>query len=169
MNIPSDFDPLAWGEKRYIQPIMTSATKWSNEPSFGMKVDGTTPLGPVYTPWHAFDASNTSYWGQYAGALLYAVLTFEKPLRIVGLLMRAHRESDTTYNLYGISDDDDPSVDGTLLGSIDLATDLEALRYECLKTVNNRTYTRYRLEQVRGVYNRVYDIKLDALYRPADF
>ena len=47
MSIPSDFDPLAWGERRYIQPIMTSLTTWSNEPSFGMRLEDID--GDVYT------------------------------------------------------------------------------------------------------------------------
>lgn len=38
MSIPDDFNILGESidEEKYIQPIMTSPTTWSNTPSFGM-------------------------------------------------------------------------------------------------------------------------------------
>lgn len=87
MSIPTSFNPLAWDERRYIQPIMTSATKWSNEPSFGMTLSGTSSNGAV--PYLAFDGKgslgNNRGWGGYGGASpsFYVLMTFEHPLKIV--------------------------------------------------------------------------------------
>lgn len=90
MSIPSDFDPLAWGERRYIQPIMTSNTKWSNEPSFGMSLSGTSTHDAVL--YLAFDGKGSlgdnRGWGGYgdlAWPSYYALMTFKHPLKVVGV------------------------------------------------------------------------------------
>ena len=64
MSIPSDFDPLAWGERRYIQPVMknrdpaylyhNAGITDENYPySFKMEVDGTCD-GNGALVWYAF-------------------------------------------------------------------------------------------------------------------
>lgn len=107
MSIPTSFDPLAWGERRYIQPIMTSATTWSNEPSFGMSLTGT---GWRSAPYTAFDGSDGSAWGGYCdegGTGYWSCMTFEYPLKIVGVqFFNGFNTSPRYYDFYGIEDDD---------------------------------------------------------------
>ena len=104
MSIPSDFDPLAWGERRYIQPVLkrgssgyNAVTDNSYPYSFKMEANGTYDYingGPqVYL---AFDGKGTlgnNYgWGGYSGSSknppqlsYYCLMTFEYPLKIVGV------------------------------------------------------------------------------------
>ena len=111
MSIPSDFDPLAWGERRYIQPIMTSATKWSNEPSFGMTITGTGRVGA--SPYVAFNGKGSlgeNYgWGGYSGGAAkgyYCLMTFEHPLKIVGVqFFNGDNTNPRYYDFYGVQDD----------------------------------------------------------------
>lgn len=90
MSIPSDFDPLAWGEKRYIQPVIkgsynSGSTDESYPFSFKMSVSGTSNNG-AWVP-RAFDTDTSSAWGSYGAYDVYATMTFEHPLRIVGIQM----------------------------------------------------------------------------------
>lgn len=91
MSIPSDFDPLAWEERGYIQPVMKSAgvnkgiTNESYPYSFKMEVDGTSDSFSYV--WRAFDGDASSYWGSFGAGDFYAIMSFEYPLRIVGMQM----------------------------------------------------------------------------------
>lgn len=95
MSIPTSFDPLAWGERRYIQPILKGAggnkgvTDESYPYTFKMEVNGTSNNGS--SVYNAFTADHTldswHAWGSYGAGDYYAIMSFEKPLRIVGLQM----------------------------------------------------------------------------------
>lgn len=97
MSIPSDFDPLAWGERRYIQPIIVGKyhpdwgyvnygiTDESYPYTFKMEVLGTTGGGGGVP--NAFDTIMTNYWGAWEVGEFFTIMTFEHPLRIVGMQM----------------------------------------------------------------------------------
>lgn len=73
-----------------------------------------------------------------------------------------------TFNLYGISEGDDPMTEGTLLGEF-TAKKTSTIQYQCLATTNRDYYRQYRIDfHCTGDWNHVYDIQLDAYYRPAD-
>lgn len=73
-----------------------------------------------------------------------------------------------TFKLYGISEGEDPVTEGTLLGGF-TAKSTSTIQYQCLATVNRDYYKQYRIDfHCTGSWNLVYDIQLDAYYRPAD-
>lgn len=172
MKIPSDCDPLAWGERRYVQPVMKGAggnkgiANESYPYSFKMEVDGTSNNGRAV--WRAFDVDASTDWAAYPAGDYYATMTFEYPLRIVGLQMLLGTWRKPTFNLYGISEGEDPVTEGTLLGGFTAAS-TSTKQYQCLATTNREYYRQYRIDfHNTGDWNNVCDIRLDAYYRPAD-
>lgn len=173
MNIPSDFDPLAWDERRYIQPVIkgmgyedAGVTNESYPYTFKMEVDGTSTNG--VRVWHAFDTDTTTRWGAYGAADIYAIMTFEYPLRIVGLQMLPEmmHQFRPTFKLYGISEGEDPVTEGTKLGQFNPSS---IGQYQCLATANRDYYRQYRIDfHCILSWNTIGDIRLDAYYRPAD-
>lgn len=162
MSIPSDFDPLAWDERRYEQPVMKGAggnkgiANESYPYSFKMEVDGTSNNGCAV--WGAFDANTSSHWGSYPAGDYYATMTFEKPLRIVGMQMLLVNGRAPTFELYGISEGEDPVTEGTLLGGF-TAKKTSTTQYQCLSTTNRDYYGQYRIDfHCTGGWNRIYDI-----------
>lgn len=171
MSIPSDFDPLAWGERRYIQPIMTSATTWSNEPSFGMTVTGTHSAWGY--PWQAFnDKYNGIYpdtgWAEYGGSLMYyATMTFKHPLKIVGVqFTNSGNAHPRYYDFYGVEDND------TEIHLWHTQRKKDGDYAENMRCENPRYFKRYKFvksfSEGWSGWGRVFWVKLDAYYRPAD-
>lgn len=176
MSIPSDFDPLAWGERRYIQPVIKAGgsggvydrgiTDESYPYTFKMQVNGTSGNGNGVR--NAFDVNTSNYWGAFNEGDHYAIITFEHPLRIVGMQMLLGSKRTPTFKLYGISEGEDQVTEGIKLGEFTAAS-TATTQYQCLATANRDYYKQYRIDfHCTGSANAVYDIKLDALYRPAD-
>ena len=173
MKIPSDCDPLAWGERRYVQPVMTSATTWSNEPSFGMTLSSTSAIGPPYrAPYSAFDGKGSygaNYgWGHYGdGEYTYhALMEFEHPLKILGVVYGTFNQAYRRYSdFYGVEDD------GTEVPQFHVETNYGGFVHN-VRCENPRYFKRYkwvqRFDGRNGGWAGVHLVKLDALYRPAD-
>ena len=136
-----------------------------------MEVDGTSNNGSVV--YRAFDISTSTAWGAYpplpSGEPYYAIMTFEHPLRIAGMQMMLMNWRRPTFKFYGISEGEDPATEGTLLGGF-TAKSTSTVQYQCFATPNRDYYSQYRIELHHdgSSWDNVYDIKLEAYYRPAD-
>lgn len=166
------------GEARYIQPMIKAKTGIYNNPgitdesypyTFKMEVDGidTGNGRAVYCAFQG-DAVENNGWGGYNNKELYAVMTFEKPLRIMRMEVTFTRSTvKCIVALYGIPDGDDPVTGGVLLGK--LSTNGVLMEPQVLNTTNLTYFKRYRIDWTgRGVWHIMGGVKLDALYRPAD-
>lgn len=103
MSIPVSIDPLGTlgAELPYVQPVMTSATTWSNEPSFGVMFSGGEfyallppwgmMRGPVDITPGEVPKDYEAWRGSYATTPLTTFLQFERPLRIEALAFQIPR------------------------------------------------------------------------------
>lgn len=145
-----------------------------------MEVNGTSTNGAGVC--NAFNGSSGGWGGFNTGFVpeipyYFAVMSFEKPLRIVGLRFRLNDSAiaHSWFRLFGIDEREeveDPAwrsaTGGDLLGELQNITGPSS-EYKCLVTINRNYYKRYRIEfRECGAWRAVYDIRLDALYRPAD-
>lgn len=103
MSIPVSIDPLGTlgAELPYVQPAMTSATTWSNEPSFGVTFSGGVfdallppwcmMRGPVDITPGEVPKDYEAWRGSNATTPLTTFLQFERPLRIEALAFQIPR------------------------------------------------------------------------------
>lgn len=107
MSIRTSFNPLGTlggGELPYVQPIMTSKTTWSNEPSFGWDITGLTVIHGSYAPWNAFDSDQSSIYQWIPaqnGDVDAGVIAFEQPITLYAVEVTNFADAAYGYRLKG--------------------------------------------------------------------
>lgn len=109
MSIPDDMSFLGVNpEIPYIQPVMTSPTTWSNQPSFGLTVEGRGRFGA--DPWRMFNPqySGTQGWSNYGDTpdlITPCVMSFEHPVLIESIMFgNGYNASPRYYNFYAVDE-----------------------------------------------------------------
>lgn len=163
MSIPNPFRPVCGGskEKPYVQPIMTSATTWSNEPSFGLALQDTNAVAG-WESWNAFSGTQKSWYAGNGGGDFTA--TFEKPLKIERLIVGC-TEKLSTRTMSGILSAD---VNGQWveLGSYSYVLTSTAGAEDVLVVSSPVYATRYRLSLTSSQgYGRMTYIYITGTYK----
>ena len=167
MGIPYRFDPLgtlgAGNELPFVQPVMTSATTWSNEPSFGCAVTGYTTWNPA---WFSMDGDAETYTIFGNGLNAYdashgIVIALEKPLLLKKITVLCTIETTNEVYLFGGDADNEELL---YFGS---AGPREKHEFVIALSRNTR-YSRYRLFFAHATtpWTWVYELNLDATYMP---
>lgn len=118
MSIRTSFNPLGTlgAELPYVQPVMTSATTWSNEPSFGIAFSGyelapgapwCAMIGPVTVGNNQVPEDYTFWRGNpFSGEVARMTASFERPLRFDGIAYQVSRYASTfIVSVYGVKSD----------------------------------------------------------------
>ena len=164
MSIPNSFSPMGtlrmMKELPYVQPIMTSATTWSNEPSFGMTVTGEGQVSGN-EPWRIF-AANGAWWAD--GWNGQAFLNFTQPLKITRIVLGCD-EKLSTRTMYG---DFFAEINGqwVKLGSYSYVLTSTAGGEDVIEISSPVYATRYRISlYCESGYGRMTYANLTAMYK----
>lgn len=169
MSIPNTFRPVCGARETwlpYVQPIMTSATTWSNEPSFGLAWQGVWGYAG-YGDWKCMSASG-QYWWSNGFSPRTALLTFEKPLRIDAVMFS---DGDGDANSYARVIAFEAKVEGEwrVLGEWTRPESMpttKGIRLDLRRVVAREYRVTNSTKTPESGYGVLNELKLEAYYRP---
>lgn len=177
MSIPTPFNPLGTSvganEVPFVQPVMTSATKWSNEPSFGCSVledDRTSSYYySTYQAWASMGVAPSQYasaernkmWiRRYAGDYQYASWLFQKELRFEKIEFVCCF-TKSSYDILGIDSNDETIHLGQISATVGERVTITVRERKLFKTIRIG---------IKGLTSQgdpgLTELKFTAFYRP---